>query len=112
MPANRELARLLARCNDVVAAHGQQPLYQTRSLQLVEEAFHVSVGWAFALPPEDECLRTYQLMKTEAFRPLHRWEIPVQAVKAKIGNVVTHIPLPEPGRSSNARNNGNSVFLG
>ncbi|KAI3547945.1 hypothetical protein CABS01_13895 [Colletotrichum abscissum] len=100
--SNPQLRTLLNKCNDVAVRFGHPPLYQAHATELVDDAFHVSIGWAFGLPEEDECLRTYGLLKTPQFRGIRKWQIDVSGVKAKIGNVVTHIPL---NNSSKKRRN-------
>ncbi|KAK1458525.1 hypothetical protein CCUS01_09391 [Colletotrichum cuscutae] len=100
--SNPQLRTLLNKCNDVAVRFGHPPLYQAHATELVDDAFHVSIGWAFGLPEEEECLRTYGLLKTPQFRGIRKWQIDVSGVKAKIGNVVTHIPL---NNSSKKRRN-------
>ncbi|KAI8279198.1 hypothetical protein K4K59_008980 [Colletotrichum sp. SAR11_240] len=90
---NPQLRALLTKCNAVALRFGQQPLYQARATELVDDAFHVSIGWTFGLPPEDACLQTYGMLRLPEFAEVKKWEIPVSGVKAKIGNVVTHVPL-------------------
>jgi U6 snRNA phosphodiesterase len=111
VPANRELGRLLGRFNTVAAALGQPPLYQRRASRAVQEAFHVSIAWCFSLPAEEICLQTHELLRREPHGEICKWKIPVQVVKAKIGNVVTQIPLPEKGRVADRRSaDANSMF--
>ncbi|KAF5518703.1 U6 snRNA phosphodiesterase [Colletotrichum aenigma] len=90
---NPQLRALLTKCNAVALRFSQQPLYQARATELVDDAFHVSIGWTFGLPPEDACLETYGMLRLPEFAEVKKWEIPVSGVKAKIGNVVTHVPL-------------------
>ncbi|KAF9875797.1 hypothetical protein CkaCkLH20_06729 [Colletotrichum karsti] len=99
---NPQLRALLTKCNAVALRFGQQPLYGARATELVHDAFHVSIGWTFGLPPEDACLQAYGMLKLPAFREVRKWEIRVSGVKAKIGNVVTHIPLRDGGRGASA----------
>ncbi|OLN82872.1 U6 snRNA phosphodiesterase [Colletotrichum chlorophyti] len=90
---NPQLRALLNKCNAVALRFDHPPLYQAHATDLVDDAFHVSIGWTFGLPGEDACLRTYDMLKLPEFNAIRRWEIDVTGVKAKIGNVVTHIPL-------------------
>lgn len=90
---NPQLRTLLEKCNAVALRFAQQPLYGAHATELVDDAFHVSIGWTFGLPPEDTCLQTYGILRLPEFRDVRNWEIGVSSVKAKIGNVVTHIPL-------------------
>lgn len=68
-----------------------------------QEAFHVSIAWSFAEPTEDLRARTAAVFARDEF---HRGlvgggddedgdgiRIPVDGVKVKIGNVITHIAL-------------------
>ncbi|KAK1731885.1 hypothetical protein CaCOL14_009064 [Colletotrichum acutatum] len=100
--SNPQLRTLLNKCNVVAVRFDHPPLYQAHATELVDDAFHVSIGWTFGLPEEDACLRTYGLLKTPQFRDIRKWQIDVSGVKAKIGNVVTHIPL---SNSSQKRRN-------
>ncbi|OAQ78086.1 hypothetical protein VFPFJ_10118 [Purpureocillium lilacinum] len=91
--ANPELMTLLTRCNTVSALFKQPALYQMHHSEAADSAFHVSIGWTFGLPDEETSLKVLKLFKEKRFRAMHAWEIAVPGVKAKIGNVVTHIPL-------------------
>lgn len=72
-------------------------------VEVDEEAFHVSIAWSFLEPTEDLRARTAAVFARDEFqRGLvgtgcdgdgHGIRIPVDGVKAKIGNVVTNIVL-------------------
>lgn len=108
--SNPHLRTLLNKCNGVAVRFDHPPLYQARATELVDDAFHVSIGWAFGLPEEDECLRTYALLKTPRFRGIRKWQIDVSGVKAKIGNVVTHIPLSNTSKKRRNSTTEDSVY--
>lgn len=96
---NPELAALLARCNAVAAHFGQPSLYQAGpDADADASAFHVSIAWAFAAPDEATSRRVHDLFAEEPFCRLASWEIPVSAVKAKMGNVVNHLALGDARR--------------
>ncbi|GJC85096.1 U6 snRNA phosphodiesterase [Colletotrichum liriopes] len=95
---NPQLRTLLTKCNAVALRFDHPALYQAHTTELVDDAFHVSIGWMFGLPPEDACLRTYALLKQPEFRDVRQWKIEVSGVKVKIGNVVTHVPLKTPSK--------------
>ncbi|KOS21427.1 U6 snRNA phosphodiesterase [Escovopsis weberi] len=98
---NQELAALLAACNDVARRFDQPALYSSGAGDstgsgsgCVEDAFHVSIGWTFGLASDDEAaVEALELFGDDEFREMQAWEIEVSGVKAKIGNVVTHVPL-------------------
>ncbi|KAK2014920.1 hypothetical protein LZ32DRAFT_181092 [Colletotrichum eremochloae] len=93
---NPQLRTLLTRCNAVALRFNHPALYQVHATELVDDAFHVSIGWTFGLPPEDACLQTYALLKQPEFHRIRQWRIEVTGVKVKIGNVVTNVPLKPP----------------
>jgi len=106
---NLELTKLLRRCNDTAKTYGQPQLYkwaEEASTAAVGAAFHVSIAWSFSKPTDrlkqltDEVFNSVFGGKgtSAATRKLRTLKIPVEGVKAKIGNVVTHIPLPQIGR--------------
>ncbi|KAF6829758.1 hypothetical protein CPLU01_07716 [Colletotrichum plurivorum] len=99
---NPQLRALLTKCNAVAMRFDQKPLYQARATELIDDAFHVSIAWSFGLPPEEACLQTYEMLRRPEFRVIREWEIDVSGVKAKIGNVVTNIPLRDSGNSKSA----------
>ena len=106
--ANLELTELLRKCNAAVRAFNQPELYQqvdSRGLGAgVGEAFHVSVAWSFAKPDDELRRHTEEVSAvTEYATALTTMNIPVDGVKTKIGNVVTHIPLPERGARGKSR---------
>jgi hypothetical protein len=100
---NPELSTLLSRCNDLVSSYGQPQLYAaSRDPGGKEEggvdgddAFHISIAWSFASPTDELCRRTAEVFARPEFqdRVAKDITIPVEGVKAKIGNVVTNIGL-------------------
>lgn len=110
---NPELSVLLARCNDLVASYGQPTLYaaaphlsprmnggpgEDREGDVgggVGDAFHISIAWSFASPSDEIRRRTAEVFARPEFRDAIARDItiPVEGVKAKIGNVVTNIAL-------------------
>lgn len=92
---NPELMGLLTRCNTTAALFKQPVLYQRNQSDPVGNAFHVSIAWTFDLPNDELSLKTLKLFKQKRFADIRSWEIGVSGVKAKIGNVVNHIPLKE-----------------
>ncbi|ROT39983.1 hypothetical protein SODALDRAFT_332134 [Sodiomyces alkalinus F11] len=127
--SNPHLCDLLRRCNVLASAYGHPTLYvppsssaspckiNTNNSALpssssspaaeaealrADQAFHISIAWTFAEPPDDETsLRTHRLLTRPPFSDIPSWRIPVTAVKTKIGNVITHIPLAS--RTSSVR---------
>ncbi|ROW07881.1 hypothetical protein VMCG_03467 [Cytospora schulzeri] len=109
---NPELSTLLSRCNDLVSSYGQPKLYaaphsssqqqqndpgdkEDGSVTGGNDAFHVSIAWSFASPTDEICRRTAEVFARPEFRDeiARNITIPVEGVKAKIGNVVTNIEL-------------------
>ncbi|KAK7732465.1 poly(U)-specific 3'-to-5' RNA exonuclease [Cytospora paraplurivora] len=109
---NPELSALLARCNDLVASYGQPTLYAAtpRLSPRLDggpgenregdvggggDAFHISIAWSFASPSDEIRRRTAEVFARPEFRDAIARDItiPVEGVKAKIGNVVTNIAL-------------------
>lgn len=101
---NPELSTLLSRCNDLVSSYGQPRLYAAPRDPGGEEegggvggddAFHISIAWSFASPTDEICRRTAEVFARPEFqdRVAKDIMIPVEGVKAKIGNVVTNIGL-------------------
>ncbi|PHH66464.1 hypothetical protein CDD82_1545 [Ophiocordyceps australis] len=87
--ANPELAALLTRCNAIAARFRQSPLYAKTDHQ--EMCFHISVGWILGRLEQGSELAT--LTDKSPLRDALDWRIEVAAVKVKMGNVVSHIPL-------------------
>jgi U6 snRNA phosphodiesterase len=105
-PSNPELTRLLLRCNSVVDDYGQPQLYQwaleeherdsdeVAVADRMSRAFHVSIAWTFTKPTEELMRLTDQVFEEPTSQTrIQQTRIHVDGIKAKIGNLVTHIPL-------------------
>ncbi|CAK7234152.1 poly(U)-specific 3'-to-5' RNA exonuclease [Sporothrix bragantina] len=108
---NQPLVKLLQRCNEQVTAVGQPALYAKSGSSDDDDghgaasAFHVSVAWTLAADLAawaDTTQQVYEKWKlaSDVKSPLH---IPVESIKAKIGNMVTDIPLRKAGVSASSR---------
>lgn len=98
--SNHELMSLLTRCNRIAAHFNQAILYQKGDGDDAHSAFHISIGWTFGRPDEPTCLEVLKLFKEKQFRDIHGWNIDIAGIKAKIGNIITHIPLAERGKAA------------
>ncbi|KAI0007637.1 hypothetical protein F4779DRAFT_497380 [Xylariaceae sp. FL0662B] len=115
---NPELTRLLDRCNDVVRAFAQPPLYASAAAgedgddggdgdEGIAAAFHISLAWTLG-PPADELVRATEAAfavpgVAESVRDMC---VRVDGVKVKIGNAVTHVGLPRRGRRDDSDSEG------
>lgn len=116
---NPELTELLRRCNTVAAKHGQPGLYQWAegcdgpgAGRQLGEAFHVSIAWSFAEPDDELERATRQVFGEPATeRRLREVQVPVEGVKVKIGNVITHVELRQPGTSTGRKGAKNLLGL-
>ncbi|KAI2775856.1 hypothetical protein F4815DRAFT_486511 [Daldinia loculata] len=95
-PHNPELAALLQRCNALVQEHQQPPLYAFSGGS--DDAFHISIAWSFAAPSSDVKRHTERVFATGPQAEVLSMRVPVRGVKAKIGNVITHVELPVRGK--------------
>ncbi|KFY45197.1 hypothetical protein V494_01097 [Pseudogymnoascus sp. VKM F-4513 (FW-928)] len=119
-PLEDNLNKLLRVCNDTVQSHGQPPLYAagaaTPDLDIsgqttlppqpqppansptpqrdLTSSFHISIAWSLTAPPKSSDTPTKHPAAPEIAK-LYSASTPIMAsdVKAKIGNVVTSIPL-------------------
>ncbi|KAG7293207.1 hypothetical protein NEMBOFW57_003253 [Staphylotrichum longicolle] len=135
---NAELTELLRRCNAVAAEYAQPGLYQWASTTAtsaaeeeegedgngggggggrrrrngVGEAFHVSIAWSFAELTEGLLQATERVFGgREVAARIREVRVPVDGVKVKIGNVVTHIALREPGKRTAGKGHRNLLGL-
>ncbi|KAK0657578.1 hypothetical protein B0T16DRAFT_63560 [Cercophora newfieldiana] len=123
---NPELTGLLGRCNALAEEHGQPQLYQwavkgdgsagdaevngdgDQAGDRVGRAFHVSIAWSFAKPTGELKRLTEEVFgEAKAQDRIHETQIHVDGIKAKIGNVVTHIPLPQAGKRADDKSSKN-----
>ncbi|KAI0178777.1 U6 snRNA phosphodiesterase Usb1 [Hypoxylon sp. FL1284] len=111
---NPELSKLLAQCNAAVEEEGQPALYayldgsndnddqnQNGGGGGVDDAFHISIAWTFAEPTAEVRQRTERVFCGDGGGvrdEVLTMRVPVDGVKAKIGNAVTHISLPVRGK--------------
>lgn len=118
---NPELTVLLERCNSVAAKYGQPQLYtwaldnrggeDGKRRGKVGDAFHVSIAWSFTEPTDELKSLTERIFGEPGVRErIREAQIAVEGVKVKIGNVVTHLPLPVPGRRGSGK--GSRTLLG
>ena len=95
--SNPELTNLLGRFNQICKSYSHPELYQWAASdpQRVASAFHISLAWSFAEPTEEITAATAKIFASQEARDKISREIsiPVESIKAKIGNVVTSIPL-------------------
>ncbi|KAK4444079.1 U6 snRNA phosphodiesterase Usb1 [Podospora aff. communis PSN243] len=117
---NPELTKLLRHCNAVADEHGQPQLYQwalkdddkadgiNEDDDRAGRAFHVSIAWSFAKPTEELMRLTEEVFGDPKTQDrIHNTQIHVDGMKAKIGNVVTHIPLPQAGKRAEDKSSKN-----
>lgn len=98
---NRPLVSLLARCNDHVAAVGQPTLYArpadpgqgSHGSHGAASAFHVSIAWTLSDAIDDWAQPTTAAYDVWQQTPAAALRIHVDSIKAKIGNVVSDMPL-------------------
>ncbi|KFX91283.1 hypothetical protein O988_07821 [Pseudogymnoascus sp. VKM F-3808] len=115
-PLEDNLNKLLRVCNDTVQSHGQPPLYASAAApdpdtpaqskrptqppsnspsntEDKSSSFHISIAWALTAPPRTS--DTWQPPTAPEIAKLSSASTPITAseIKAKIGNVVTSIPL-------------------
>lgn len=120
--SNPELVRLLSRCNELVASVGQLELYQWASETAsgkegegedsVGGAFHVSIAWSLGeLTAELQRQTADVVAEQELTVGMPQIRIRVDAIKAKIGNVVTNISLPDAAKRSEAGNESKQASL-
>ncbi|KAH8204953.1 hypothetical protein TruAng_000836 [Truncatella angustata] len=100
---NAELGALLRRCNGLCREFRQPELYASAGTGEglrggVGDAFHVSVAWTFEEPTEELRRATQEVFVSDKFRTgIGQMRINVDGIKAKIGNVVAHLPLSANG---------------
>jgi U6 snRNA phosphodiesterase len=121
-PEGDELNRLLAACNSTVADYSQPPLYASprsasqqspkgngrvrklghskmsappKNEEILDFSisFHISIGWALEWPSSYVLDTTRALINDEVFELLQQAPVKVDALKVKVGNVVTSISL-------------------
>jgi Uncharacterised conserved protein. len=106
-PSHDGLNRLLKLSNDTLACFGQPPLYATSltqgkqtGLSLSDKSsslggedfsacFHISLAWSLSEPS----LKERERVAGVDLRALHEIQVGFDSVKAKIGNIVSSIPL-------------------
>lgn len=117
-PASNELNKMLSLCNHTVEHFGQPPLYADSSIATLAkgaqssdksesisqpldrtDAFHVSIAWTLCKPMSDE--EATILDGSDDFVRVKNMQINVVELKAKIGNVITSIPLQSTTTSLN-----------
>ncbi len=57
-------------------------------------AFHISIAWTLAAPGPELLELTTSLM-SDHFDKIKETRVAVEEIKAKVGNVVTSMPLPK-----------------
>ncbi|KAI9648391.1 poly(U)-specific 3'-to-5' RNA exonuclease [Ciborinia camelliae] len=123
-PESDALNKLLHLSNKVVEEFGQPPLYaNSRAIEYVakgahhvqgdkrfktkaqqekqnfsdmvdlSEAFHISIAWTLS-PPDQELINATERLTTNELIKVKQIQIKTEEIKAKIGNVVTNVPLP------------------
>jgi hypothetical protein len=57
-------------------------------------AFHISIAWTLEQPDQD-LLDVTKSVATDQLKAAREVAVKVEEIKAKVGNVVTNIPLPK-----------------
>ncbi|KAI2472580.1 U6 snRNA phosphodiesterase Usb1 [Annulohypoxylon bovei var. microspora] len=95
---NPHLTALLQRCNALVQEYAQPPLYAFKA-NSGDSAFHISIAWSFAAPTPEIRRRTEEIFARHTTRDeIRGLRVHVDGLKAKIGNAITHVPLPARGK--------------
>ncbi|KAI1448621.1 U6 snRNA phosphodiesterase Usb1 [Annulohypoxylon stygium] len=95
---NPQLTSILQHCNVLVQEYSQPPLYAYKA-DNGDTAFHISITWSFAPPTPEVRRRTEEVFSRHTTRDeIRGLRVCVDGIKAKIGNVVTHVPLPGRGK--------------
>lgn len=55
-------------------------------------AFHISIAWTLTAP-SPELLELTQSVKKDHLKEIKQILVVIEAIKAKVGNIVTNIPL-------------------
>jgi hypothetical protein len=69
------------------------PKTSSSSMRDVSDAFHVSIAWTLT-PPRQELLNSTESTAKDCFEKITQLRVDVSEIKAKIGNVVTNLSLP------------------
>ncbi|KAF7953590.1 uncharacterized protein EAE97_000989 [Botrytis byssoidea] len=59
----------------------------------LSDAFHISIAWTL-LPPDQELIEATERLTAKELMKVKQIQVKTEEVKAKIGNVVTNVPLP------------------
>ncbi|TGO30606.1 hypothetical protein BPAE_0004g00630 [Botrytis paeoniae] len=59
----------------------------------LSDAFHISIAWTL-LPPDQELIEATERLTANELMKVKQIQIKTEEIKAKIGNVVTNVPLP------------------
>ncbi|KAI1342832.1 U6 snRNA phosphodiesterase Usb1 [Xylariaceae sp. FL0016] len=116
---NPHLTPLLRLTNSLAVSYGQPALYSSPSSSSPSPsspptssrahpdpstAFHISLAWTAAAPtPALDHLTRAAFAAPDVREQILGMRVPVDGVKAKIGNVVTHVPLPVRGKRDRGR---------
>lgn len=97
-PAEDSLNRLLKLFNDALAKFNQPTLY-TNSHQGSKQSqvdfsdyFHISIAWSLSEPTESD----NEFIRNIDIQQVRQLSVNFNCIKAKVGNNVTSMPLPEP----------------
>lgn len=113
LSTNPELTTILVKCNAVAAHFEQPPLYQQNvgdAADAADAAFHISVGWTMGSPDEETCLMALKNFRDAQFGDIRNWEIAVDGVKVKMGNVISHVSLSRRGSAWKSGEEAASLF--
>ncbi|KAF7942132.1 hypothetical protein BELL_0019g00030 [Botrytis elliptica] len=59
----------------------------------LSDAFHISIAWTL-LPPDQELIEATERLTANELMKVKQIQLKTEEIKAKIGNVVTNVPLP------------------
>ena len=93
IPVNERVLKKMTQSRRNIGKSARSTNTDWSTIQDVSDAFHISIAWTLE-PPSEQVLKITKSLKSNQIAKMEQIQFRIEEIKAKVGNVVTNMPLP------------------